>query len=195
MYHLKILTTSTRPGRKGKAMTQWVVQALNQQHIFSVEVVDLKTINLPFLDESAPHPLLQEYQHAHTKAWSQIIDEADTFIFVICEYHAGFSAPLKNALDYLFLEWQYKPVGFVGYGGISGGIRAIELVKPILSTLKLVAIPEAVIIPNFSEYFDQNQFISTTEQKEALAIMVQELGKWTKGLKTIRKEKEIPIDN
>lgn len=122
MLSLKIIVASTRPGRKGPAIAQWLQQHAEAHKGFAIEMLDLATINLPFMDEPE-HPRFKKYHHAHTKQWSATIDSADAFLIVMPEYNYGFTAPLKNALDYLFQEWAHKPIGLVSYGGMSGGIR------------------------------------------------------------------------
>ena len=119
MTKLKIITSTTRPGRKGASIAAWVSEVLKSHPEFEVEVLDLGLINLPLMDEAA-HPRLKTYEHAHTKKWSAKIEEADAFIVVLAEYNFGFPAPIKNAIDYLHQEWAYKPMGFVSYGGLSG---------------------------------------------------------------------------
>src|SRR4051812_13598023 len=103
MYNLKIIIASTRPGRKGPAVAEWIYNLSKERNTFNVELLDLAVINLPFLDEPE-HPKFKKYQHEHTKKWSHTIDEGDAFILVTCEYNYGYPAALKNALDYLFQE-------------------------------------------------------------------------------------------
>src|SRR5437870_5672231 len=120
MFSLKIIIASTRPGRKGPFIGSWIFELSTQKKMFDAGVLDLAIINLPFLDEPH-HPRLQQYQQEHTKNWSKLINSADAFIIVTPEYNYGYTAPLKNALDFLYHEWSYKPVAFVSYGGIAGG--------------------------------------------------------------------------
>lgn len=186
MYQLKVILGSTRSGRKGIKVAEWFMEMLKGQQDFEVELLDLKTIDLPFLDEPE-HPRLRHYQHQHTKEWSKVIDSADAFVFVTCEYNYGFPAPLKNALDFLFQEWNYKPVGFVSYGGIGGGIRAVQMLKEVVTTQKMMPLPEAVHIPFFTNHineagkFEGNEFLD-----KSVNNMMGELLRWTKALKTIR---------
>lgn len=123
MINLKIITSTTRPGRKGVVVANWIKDFAITGGKYNVELLDLAEINLPFMDEPN-HPRLQQYQHEHTKKWSAAIDAADAFIIVLGEYNFSFPAPIKNAIDYLLNEWKYKPVGFVSYGGISAGLRS-----------------------------------------------------------------------
>ena len=137
MNSLKIITSTTRPGRKGIAIAKWITGLSEQCGRFNAELLDLPLIGLPMMDEPN-HPRLKQYQHEHTKKWSSLIDSADAFIIVLSEYNFGFPAPIKNALDYLFHEWRYKPVAFVSYGGISGGLRSTQMLKQVVTALNMM---------------------------------------------------------
>lgn len=146
MPRLMVLIASTRPGRVGLPVGRWFQQqALDHGH-FAVDLADLAEIQLPFMDEPH-HPRLRRYTHQHTLDWSARVEAADAFAFIMPEYNYGFTAPLKNALDYLSQEWHYKPVGLVSYGGIAAGTRAQQLLKPVLTALRLVPAAESVMIP------------------------------------------------
>src|SRR5579872_6813928 len=140
---LQIVVASTRPGRVGLPVAEWFADVARKHGAFDVELVDLAEVGLPFLDEPN-HPRFRQYTHAHTKKWSATVERADAFVFVTPEYNFGMPATLKNALDYLHYEWQYKPAGFVSYGGISAGTRAVQQLKQVVTTLKLFPLPEAV---------------------------------------------------
>src|SRR6185437_13398474 len=116
---LQVIIASTRPGRVGPIVGDWFLALARQHGGFDVQVSDLAELALPLMDEPH-HPRLKQYQHEHTRNWSARVDAADAFVFVMPEYNYTFTAPLKNAIDYLHTEWAYKPVGFVSYGGISG---------------------------------------------------------------------------
>src|SRR5215216_4804250 len=111
MINVKIIIASTRPGRKGPTIGSWITEKVKAHVDFNIEVLDLAAINLPFLDEPE-HPRLQKYQHQHTKDWSDKIDNGDAYIIVTPEYNFGYPASIKNALDFLYNEWCYKPVAF-----------------------------------------------------------------------------------
>src|SRR5580700_4228824 len=143
---LHVLIASTRPGRVGLPVGRWFAQAARDHGAFEVAVVDLAEIGLPFVDEPN-HPRLRQYTQQHTREWSAKVSEADAFAFVMPEYNYGFNAPLKNALDYLHHEWSYKPVGLVSYGGVSAGTRAAQMIKQVVTTLKMFPLFEAVSIP------------------------------------------------
>lgn len=189
MFTLKIISSTVRPGRKGPIIAKWVAGLLKDQTDFAVEVLDLGEVNLPMMNEPN-HPAMRQYTQEHTKQWSALIDSADAFIIVTGEYNYNYPAPLRNALDYVFHEWAYKPAGIVSYGGISGGTRAANSLKNDLATLKIVAVQEAVNIPFFSTFInDEAEFIPSESAQRAAATMLKELLRWTNGLKTIRENK------
>lgn len=187
-YQLKIIIASTRPGRKGIAVANWFIDLAKKDDQFNVEVLDLEKINLPFLDEPK-HPRLQQYTKEHTKEWSRKIDAADAFIFVIPEYNYSMPPTLSNAIDFLFKEWNYKPVGLVSYGGVSGGLRAAQMCKLQITTVKMMPLSEGVSIPFFEQHIDENgQFISYPVVEQSAAILLKELLKWTEALKPMREK-------
>ncbi|WP_405009476.1 NADPH-dependent FMN reductase [Kitasatospora sp. NBC_01539] len=143
---LQIHVGSTRPNRIAPAFAAWFAEAAEKHAGFEVEVVDLAEVGLPLLDEPN-HPRLRQYVHQHTKDWSAIVDRADAFVLVTPEYNYGYSAVTKNALDYLCQEWADKAVGFVSYGGVGAGVRAVQQLKQVVTTLRMVPVLEAVNIP------------------------------------------------
>ncbi|MEO3813803.1 NAD(P)H-dependent oxidoreductase [Sphaerisporangium sp. B11E5] len=163
MAKLQIILASTRPGRVGLPVARWIEEAARAQGSFEeVELVDLAEVGLPFLDEPH-HPRLRTYVHQHTKDWSAKVAEADAFVFVMPEYNYGYSAPLKNALDYLHHEWAYKPVGLVSYGGVAAGTRAAQMIKQVVTTLKMTPLPEAVAIPFVHQFIDEDGNVSPND--------------------------------
>ncbi len=119
MPRLTIVIASTRPGRVGLPVARWFEAQAIAHGGFDVEVADLAELKLPLMDEPN-HPRLHTYVHQHTRDWSALVDASDAFVFVMPEYNNGYTAPLKNAIDYLHDEWFYKPVGLVSYGGVAG---------------------------------------------------------------------------
>ncbi|MEP6926914.1 MAG: NAD(P)H-dependent oxidoreductase [Ginsengibacter sp.] len=186
MLNLKVIIASTRPGRKGSAIASWIYELTKERKEFNVELLDLAVINLPFLDEPK-HPRFKDYSHEHTKNWSKVIDEGDAYIIVTAEYNYGYPAPLKNALDFLFQEWTYKPVAFVSYGGIAGGTRAVQQLKQIVTALKMMPVTEAVNIPFFTKHIDeQGKFNADEILVKSAEGMLDELAKWGDALTTLR---------
>lgn len=187
-YKLKIIIGSTRPSRKGPIVANWFSELAKQYSNFEVELLDLKEIDLPLMDEPN-HPMMQKYTKEHTKKWSKTIDEADAFVFITPEYNYGRPATLKNAMDYLFNEWQEKPVGFVSYGGVSGGTRAVQELKSPTTTLGMMPLPQAVNIPFFAQFINENDVFEANEPLEKSAnVMMNKLENWTKALKGMREE-------
>ncbi|MFC7615152.1 NADPH-dependent FMN reductase [Actinokineospora soli] len=144
---LEVIIASTRPGRVGPDIGAWFARHAVEHGAFEVRVTDLATLALPFLDEPE-HPATRRYTQQHTKDWSRTVDAADAFAFVVPEYNFGFNAPVKNAIDYLYHEWRYKPVGFVSYGMGSAGMRAVQMLKQVVTTLRMVPIGDTVAIPS-----------------------------------------------
>lgn len=133
---LEVVIGSTRPGRVGGAIAQWFFELARAHGGFEVELVDLAEVNLPLFNEPQ-QPIRQQYVHEHTKRWAQIVDRADALVFVIPEYNHSMNAAIKNAVDYLHVEWRYKPFGLVCYGGGARGLRAAQALKPSLVALKM----------------------------------------------------------
>ena len=186
MYSLKIIIASTRPGRKGISVANWFIETVKKYPDFNVEVLDLAEINLPFIDEPN-HPRLQQYTKEHTKQWSNTIDSADAFVFIIPEYNYSMPPTLLNAIDFLYKEWNYKPVGLVSYGGISGGTRSAQMSKQVMTAVKLMPLAEGVTLPFFTKNIDDNERFNSNELiDKSVAVMMKELLKWTAALKSIR---------
>jgi NAD(P)H-dependent FMN reductase len=185
MPSLHVVVASTREGRTGEPIAHWFVDIASRHAAFEVEMVDLNALNLPFLDERH-HPKLQQYEHAQTKAWSDRVARADAFVFVTPEYNHGTPPALVNALDHLYVEWNYKAAGFVSYGGVSGGLRSVQMTKLILMALKVVAIPEGVPIPGVNSLVVNGVFHATESHARAARTMLDELLRWTVALSRLR---------
>jgi NAD(P)H-dependent FMN reductase len=171
---LMVVLASTRPARAGEPIANWVLEAARRRDEMDVAFVDLKELALPLLDEPE-HPRLRRYVHDHTKQWSEKVEAADAFIFVMPEYNHGYTAPLKNAIDYLHHEWVGKPVGFASYGGIAAGTRAVQLLKPVLTCLGMSPLTTAVAVPMVAKHIEDGTFRPTPELEDALDLMLDEL--------------------
>ncbi len=186
MLNLKIIIASTRPGRKAPAIANWFTEIAKKHTEYNVEVLDLAVINLPFLDEPE-HPRLQRYQQQHTKDWSATISGGDAFVIITSEYNFSFPATIKNAIDFLFKEWQYKAVGFVSYGGVAGGTRAVQALKQVVTAVDMMPISMAVHIPAFTKHIDADgKFMNDPGLDKSADGMLNELFKWATALKTMR---------
>jgi NAD(P)H-dependent FMN reductase len=190
---LQIIIVSTRQGRLGPAVARWFYEHARTFQDFEVELVDLAEINLPLLDEPH-HPSLMNYQHNHTKLWSAIVSRADAFVFVTPEYNLSSPPSLVNALDYLSREWGYKPAAFVSYGGVSGGMRSVQMSKSILTSLRMVPIYEAVNIPMFAQLIDHTTHAFTAQEvhEKAADALLKELHRWAVALKPMREPAHSP---
>ena len=188
MPKLSIVIASTRPGRVGLPVAEWFREEALEHGGFEVEVVDLAAVNLPLFDEPN-HPRFRQYVHQHTKDWSAIVEASDAFVFVMPEYNYGFNAAIKNAIDYLHYEWSYKPVGFVSYGGVAAGTRAVQMLKQVVTTLKMTPIPEAVSIPFVTQFIDEDGSVQANEVMETAArAMLDELLRVESVLRPLRSE-------
>ena len=186
MLELKIILGSTRPGRKGEPVANWFYDIASKHGKFNVELLDLLKINLPMLNESQ-HPRFKKYEHQYTMDWSASIESADAIVIVTPEYNYGYPAPVKNALDYLYQEWNYKPIGFVSYGGIAAGTRSVQLLKPVVNALKMMAMTDNVNIPFITKHVDeQNRFITDETIDKSANSMLNELFRWALALKSMR---------
>ena len=183
---LQIFIVSTRQGRKGEAVARWFEARARGHAKFEVEVVDLKEVNLPLMDEPE-HPRFRRYQYDHTKAWSARVSRADAFVFVTPEYNYCSPPSLVNAIDYLVHEWAYKPVGFVSYGGVSGGTRSVQMTKLLVTGLKMMPMTEAVHLPFFMKSFaPDGTFAPDETQATAATTMLDELLRWTNAMAALR---------
>jgi NAD(P)H-dependent FMN reductase len=185
MPKLHVVITSTRPGRGGLPVGKWFEGRARAHASFEVTLVDLAEVSLPFLDEPK-HPRFAQYEHEHTKRWSAIVSAADAFVFVTPEYDYGMPATLLNALHFLFNEWHYKPVGFVSYGGVSGGTRGVQMAKQVITSLKMMPLPEAVTIPFYVKSIEDGVFKGDKVQEDAGKVMLDELLRWTNALEVLR---------
>lgn len=184
---LHVILGSTRPGRVGATVARWFHGAAVEHGRFECELVDLAAFDLPVYDEPR-HPVLQQYEHEHTRRWAASVASADAYVFVTPEYNYGPPPALLNALDYVYKEWNYKPAGFVSYGGASGGIRAVQATKQTLTTLKMVPLVEAVMIPMVAQQLDEDREFRPGEIHATSArTMLDELLRWAEALKSMRR--------
>jgi NAD(P)H-dependent FMN reductase len=184
---LMIIVASTRPGRIGLPIAEWIRGRAETHGGFdAIDFADLAEIDLPFMDEPN-HPRLARYEHQHTKDWSARVAAADAFVFVTPEYNYGFTAPLKNAIDFLHAEWKHKPVGIVSYGGVSAGTRAAQMIKQVVTTLSMVPLFEAVSIPFVAQFLDDEQVVQPNDlMQESSLVMLDALLRTQEALRPLR---------
>lgn len=183
---LNVIVCSTRPGRVGISIGSWFEAYAKGHGGFDVTLEDLADYQLPVFDEPH-HPRLRKYEHDHTKAWSASVERADAYVFVTPEYNYGPPPSLVNAMNYLVSEWQNKVAGFVSYGGVSGGMRAVQAEKLMMTNFKIMPLPEQVLIPNFPQHLDAEKRFTPNELHETSAkAMLDELARWGAALKSMR---------
>lgn len=186
MLKIAVVTGSTRPGRKNEAVARWVSSVAKQRNDADFEVVDIASYNLPLLDEPTP-ALYGQYAHEHTKAWSDKIASFDGYVFVSPEYNHSTSAALKNAVDYLYREWNNKAAGFVSYGG-TGGARAVEHLRTVMAAVMIATVPAQVPLSLFTDFENFKTFKPDPQREKELNTMLDQLLAWGAALKTLRVE-------
>ena len=186
MIKVAIILGSTRPGRNGEAVAKWVYQIAKKRSDAEFELIDLQDIDLPLLDEPVP-PSMGRYSKPHTKAWSAKIDPFDAFVFVTPEYNHGTSGALKNAIDYLYREWNNKAAGFVGYGS-AGGTRAVEQLRLIMAELQIADVRAQVALSLFTDFENFTKFKPGADKEQTVSEMLDQVIAWGSVLKTLRKK-------
>ena len=184
MTKIGIILGSTRPGRNGEAVAKWVFDVAAKRTDAEFELVDLLDYNLPHLDEAIP-PSMGQYSKPHTIEWAKKIDSFDGFIMVTPEYNHAPSGVLKNAIDFLFKEWNNKAVGFVGYGSV-GGARAVEHLRLIAGELMLADVRAQVLLSLATDFENYSKFLPSERQEQALGTVLDQTVTWSKALETVR---------
>jgi len=184
MLKIGIITGSTRPGRKSLDVAKWVLEIAKKRSDAEYELVDIKDFELPLLDEPLP-PSLGKYEHSHTKRWAQRIASLDGFVFVTPEYNHGIPGALKNAIDFLFAEWNQKAAGFVSYGG-SGGARAVEQLRLVLAELHVATVRGQVLLSLFHDFEHFTTFKPGAQHEKSVETMLGQVVAWGGALKQLR---------
>jgi NAD(P)H-dependent FMN reductase len=184
MLKIGIIVGSTRPGRKAAAVAEWVDKILKRRKDAEFEIVDIEDYKLPLLDEPVP-PMMHQYGKPHTKAWSEKIASLDAYIFVTPEYNHATSAALKNAIDFLFHEWNNKAAGFVGYGG-AGGVRAVENLRLVMGEIKIADVRAQVALSMWTDFENFTTFKPHEQHDKAVHAMADEVIAWGRALKALR---------
>jgi NAD(P)H-dependent FMN reductase len=184
MTKIAIIVGSTRPGRKAEAVAQWVLSIAQSRKDAEFEVVDIADYNLPLLDEPVP-PSMNKYSKEHTKVWSAKIALYDGFVIVTPEYNHGTSGALKNAIDYLYQEWNNKAAGFVSYGS-AGGVRAVEHLRLVMAELQIATVRAQVTLSLATDFENFTTFKPDPSHGKKVATMLDQLISWANALKTVR---------
>ncbi|MER5601497.1 NAD(P)H-dependent oxidoreductase [Streptomyces sp. NPDC002265] len=184
MTKIAIVLGSTRPGRNGEAVGRWVYDAAAKRTDAQFELVDIADYNLPLLDEPVP-PSMGQYSKEHTQRWAAKVAEFDGYVFVTPEYNHGTSGALKNALDYVYAEWNNKAAGFVGYGS-AGGTRAVEHLRLVMSELQIATVRSQVALSLFTDFENFSAFKPSSHHDQPLATLLDQLISWSQAMKSTR---------
>ena len=184
MSRIGIILGSTRPNRNGEQVAQWVHQIASQRSDTEFELIDLRDYPLPHLDEPLP-PSLGQYQNEHTKRWAAKIASFDGFVIVTPEYNHGTSGVLKNAIDYLYAEWNNKAVGFVSYGAV-GGARAVEHLRLVAGELQMADVRQQVTLSLITEFEHFSQFKPGDYNVGSLNTLLDQVIAWSTALAPLR---------
>jgi NAD(P)H-dependent FMN reductase len=182
--NIAVILGSTRPGRVGQAVAEWVTQQAAARTAAQYELVDLLDHPLPHIDEPVS-PSQGRYSGAHTKAWATKIGAYDGFVFVSPEYNHSTSGVLKNAIDYIYAEWNNKAAAFVSYGEL-GGARAIEHLRAIVSELQIAHVQKQLSFSMFTDFENFSRFTPSPRHADAATVMFDQLESWAAAMKTVR---------
>jgi NAD(P)H-dependent FMN reductase len=183
---IQVILGSAREERNGIKVFEWVKKLLSKHKEAEFEFIDLLEWNLPFYNDATSPLYAKSYDDPLITKWSKKIASADGYIIVTPEYNHGYPAVLKNALDHLYHEWVNKPVAFIGYGGSSGGSRAIEQLRQVVNELQMAPIRESILITAIWGAFDEKGDLKDSSHATKLEILMPQLLWWTKALKTAR---------
>jgi NAD(P)H-dependent FMN reductase len=184
MTKIGIILGSTRPGRNGAQVAKWVYEQAQQRTEAEFELVDLLDYPLPHLDEPIP-PSLGQYKNDHTKSWAAKIASLDGFVIVTPEYNHSTSGVLKNAIDYLYAEWNNKAVGFVSYGAV-GGARAAEHLRLVAGELQMADVRQQVALSLITEFENYSVFKPGDYNVAALNTLLDQVIAWSDALAPLR---------
>lgn len=184
MTKIGIILGSTRPGRNGEAVAKWVNELAQKRDDATFELVDVKDYDLPLYDEPFP-AMMQQYTKEHTKVWSKKINEFDGFIFVTAEYNHSIPGALKNAIDFLNVEWNNKAAGFVSYGS-AGGTRAVEHLRLVAGELHMTDVRDQVMLSLFTDFENMSTFTPDPRHQGTLNVVFDEVIAWSNALKPLR---------
>jgi NAD(P)H-dependent FMN reductase len=181
---IAVILGSTRPGRRGAQVAEWVMEHAKTRTDADFELVDLANYPLPHLDEPLP-PSMGQYQNPHTQEWAAQIAQYDGFIFVTPEYNHSTSGVLKNAIDYLYAEWNNKAMGVVSYGAV-GGARAAEHLRLIAGELQMADVRTNVALSMFTDFVNFSDLRPGEHQEQALATLMDQVVAWSNALAPLR---------
>jgi NAD(P)H-dependent FMN reductase len=189
MVKIAVVLGSTRPGRNGEAVARWVYDLAGKRDDAEFELLDIAAFDLPMLDEPVP-PSMAQYGHEHTKRWAARVAEFDGYVFVTAEYNHSIPAALKNALDYLYAEWNNKAAGFVSYGS-AGGIRAVEQLRLTMAELQVATVRAQVALSLFTDFENFSSFHPAAQHESALTALLDQLVSWSQAMRSVREQEAL----
>jgi NAD(P)H-dependent FMN reductase len=184
MIDIAIIVGSTRPGRRAASIANWIHGIASKRSDARFQLVDIMDFDLPFLDEPAP-AMMGKYTRPHTRNWAAKIDFFDAFIFVAPEYNHGMSASLKNAIDFLYKEWNDKAAGFVGYGA-GDGARVVEQLRLVMAEMQVATVRAQVGLSLFTDFENYHTFKPAPHREAAVSPMLDQLIAWGSALRAVR---------
>ena len=187
MLKLAIIIGSTRPGRVGESVARWVDELAKKREDAEFELVDIADFNLPLLDEPVP-PSQGQYSKDHTKAWAAKIGSFDGYVFVTAEYNHGIPGALKNAIDFLYREWNDKAAGFVGYGS-AGGARAVEHLRLVMAEVQVATVRNQVMLSLRDDFENYSVFKPRESHEKALGQVFDQVITWGGALRALREKR------
>ena len=187
MIRVAIILGSTRPGRIGESVAKWVIEHASKRTDAEYELVDIADYDLPLLDEPVP-PSMGHYSNDHTKRWAAKIDTFDAFVFVTPEYNHGINGALKNAIDFIFAEWNNKSAGFVSYGS-AYGVRAVEHLRGVCGEIKIADVRTQVMLSLFTDFENYSKFKPDERHVDVLNTLFDEVVGWGTALKKYRESR------
>ena len=187
MIRIAVILGSTRPNRNGEAVAHWVVERAGRRRDAEFELVDIRDFDLPLLDEPIP-PSQHKYTKPHTKRWAEAIDSFDAFVFVTAEYNHGIPGALKNAIDFLYREWNNKAAGFVGYGS-AGGVRSVEHLRGVMAELQIADVRAQLILSLLDDFENFSTFRPRPQHDDTLETMLDQLIAWGGAMRAMREQR------
>ena len=190
---IHIILGSTRKNREGEKVAKWIHEQALLRKDFKTELIDLRDWKLPFFDEPmSPAMSKGKYTNDIATKWAKKVGEADGYIIVTPEYNHSFPAILKNALDYVYAEWNNKPVGFISYsGGPAAAVRAVEQLRLVTIELQMAPIRDAIHIAGVWGVFNDVGDINEQNYNDRAAKFFDQLMWWTHALKTARLKSKV----
>ena len=188
MLRIAIVIGSTRPNRVAPQVADWVLEQAKKRGDAAYEIVDIADFDLPVLDEPMP-PSLGNYAHGHTKRWAETVASYDGYIFITPEYNHSITGALKNAIDFVYSEWNNKAAGFVSYGS-TGGVRAVEHMRGVMAEIQVADVRAHVSMSLYTDFENFSVFKPAPQHAQQLSVLCDQLVSWTRAMRDVRTQKQ-----